>query len=186
MLSSGETWRTAMVAVLSVLTWMVGTTHVSALDLRTPDLRGSDLGADVPATASEDRLPSEAEAMAADLTAEELADALERAASHAALPTINATDSVAIPAGLFADLRPRQEAEDSAPPEPDLSALTNAIPETDARPRIMDENFTLSGPRRAGATDRNLPRPTTSLTVLGRDLTGRRNPRSSTQVLLGR
>ena len=73
---------------------------------------------------------------------------------------------------------------------PDLTALTNAIPVEDAasasRRDIMGDDYTLSGPRRADSSMRTLPSASTSMTILGRDLTGQRNPRRSTSVLLGR
>ena len=73
---------------------------------------------------------------------------------------------------------------------PDLTALTNAIPAEDVTSSftrdVMDDGYTLSGPRRAESSMRALPSTSASMTILGRDLTGQRNPRRSTTVLLGR
>ena len=182
-------------AALSTIAFILSVGSVAALDLRAPDLRGTDLTlpADAPAPLVRTHALTEVPAVQAEAVNGVVA-ASEDAAVEDALPVEQVlTDGVgtaeSIAASLGAPNAALRGSEDDADElAPDLTALTAAIPDEDvvAPPRSFEADFTLSGPRRASASARAIPRPTTSLTVLGRDITGKRNPRSSTVTLLGR
>ena len=177
MLSFKHSMRHGTILAIAVTASLAFTVPASALDLREPNLRGTDQAlpaADAPAPTTQ-----EAVDMIRNITVTEIDDTVEVGME---------TPIAASLGGQGDDLRDGDT--EVAASEPDMTALTAAIPGEDAQPKrfstSIDPNYTLSGPRRAAASTRALPGPTTSLTVLGRDITGRRNPRSSTVVILGR
>ena len=185
MLAVSHMYRPALGAAIAVAALMLSAGTAHAVDLRDPNLRGADTAPPSLSDGAMNGVLIDPAVDAAPITPPEPRRKTPMAVSAP-------VEAMVVPVALTKptmSLRGTDESMDA--PEPDLTALTNAIPEAD----VMDgpdglgtfrDGYTLSGPPRAEASVRVVPNASKSMTVLGRDLTGTRNPRSSTLVLMGR